>query len=1245
MKKRLMCYFLIPALIVSYSFTGSVSFGAVQRSGSAKSMLNSTIRSEKVSVGKRKQQNGKEYKEHQALVMFKSARRISSKKAARRAASNRLSGAGADRNDITILDAWDFKTDNKKLTDSSATDAGKRLVLAKSNNTGIEADKGVALIKSKKLTTKQLIKNLKKKKTVIFAEPNYKIRAYGHSNDTYSEYQWSYNQTNIASEWNDKPAGAGVTGSEKIVAVVDTGINYRHEDLHKNMWENDNFGVLKGEHGYDFVNGDIDPMDDNGHGTHCAGIIGAEGDNGAGISGVNKNIKLMALKILDGNGEGYASEEIAAYHYINKALDLKEPVTAINNSWGGEEESKIFAELVNIVGKKGAVSVCAAGNEANNNDEEPDYPANIDSPYNISVAATKQDGALASFSNYGRKTVDVAAPGVDILSTVSYDSYLPSIYSAGKLEETTKKDGGTVLFNKYDDMTSLDYKVWGTPQQMDINGAEKRIVTTNDDGENQVKLDTGENAFRNSGKSMKLEYKGLKGGDIAFISVPYKLETDTDGKIKSASHASFMAKASAPEYSGILGGSAFMVFDVPKSKLKNITAGNISDYEPNGYIISGRQDYWDHYDAELMEGQDLSKPIDEKDRALVLAVYAYIDGDYEIWVDDLAVSKEAKTASDNIEKKFGQYDYYSGTSMAAPFVTGTVALKKAELGEDCDMADLINETVSIADTDGKPLDNIASGGVLDFSRRPGKLGPRISDIIVNQQKKTINITGSGLGVNNLKVAFGTAGKEMHDADIEDQDNVKGHSVIVKDRKNWTNNILDVQVTGGGNKTYTKYGVYLVNGKKKHHLIKGAKGYKNGENMVTNGRYVYKTDSASDSIMCLDTKSRNIKNGFDTVSSLKIRKFFNEHTSESADTDMQFTGGLAYMNGNLYTVLEYGQTVNKNDEEENGDNESGNKFYLSEKKLARVNAATGAAKNLGKLPQELINTEDWTMASYNGKLYFMGGYTYSKSVKGLTKRVYVYDPSENKWSTGPSLPEGRAGGKALQTGNKLVYTLGCSEGQAGNGDSKIAPEDQQCPRTLVFNGRTWTESKRKLSPYVISKMAIYGGCKYTIFDACIGICRNGIMYGGLPVEDYGDTFVYNAGADKYVDTGYNFIFDIKQDECESIAAGSSVYSFDAKDAIYKIPVSSGLYTVRTSKNRKGGKGMVTRSVSTVPGSDVVIKVKAAKKNYIKYIKVDGKKIKLKKKVRVKILKFRRLVKNRTIKVVFKKARKKKKHVRP
>ena len=191
----------------------------------------------------------------------------------------------------------------------------------------------------------------------------------------------------------------------------------------------------------------------------------------------------------------------------------------------------------------------------------------------------------------------------------------------------------------------------------------------------------------------------------------------------------------------------------------------------------------------------------------------------------------------------------------------------------------------------------------------------------------------------------------------------------------------------------------------------------------------------------------------------------------------------------------------------------------------------------------------------------------------------------------------------------------------------------------------SESKCKLSPYVISKMAIYGGCKYTIFDACIGICRNGIMYGGLPVEDYGDTFVYNAGADKYVDTGYNFIFDIKQDECESIAAGSSVYSFDAKDAIYKIPVSSGLYTVRTSKNRKGGKGMVTRSVSTVPGSDVVIKVKAAKKNYIKYIKVDGKKIKLKKKVRVKILKFRRLVKNRTIKVVFKKARKKKKHVRP
>ena len=102
------------------------------------------------------------------------------------------------------------------------------------------------------------------------------------------------------------------------------------------MWENTYQPKLRGEYGYDFANADTDPMDDEGHGTHCAGIIGAKGDNGVGVSGMNHNVKIMALKTLDDEGSGYEDDFVDAYNYINKALNLGVNIAAINNSWGGK---------------------------------------------------------------------------------------------------------------------------------------------------------------------------------------------------------------------------------------------------------------------------------------------------------------------------------------------------------------------------------------------------------------------------------------------------------------------------------------------------------------------------------------------------------------------------------------------------------------------------------------------------------------------------------------------------------------------------------------------------------------------------------------------------------------------------------------------------------------------------------------------------------------------------------------------
>ncbi len=121
---------------------------------------------------------------------------------------------------------------------------------------------------------------------------------------------------------------------------------------------------------------------------------------------------------------------MGAYNYIYKAQQLGVNVVAVNNSWGGasEEESEILKTLINMVGEKGAISVCAAGNDGMDNDTFESIPANIDSDYVISVAASNEKDELASFSNYGKKSVDIAAPGTDILSSVSYNCFNPSIY-------------------------------------------------------------------------------------------------------------------------------------------------------------------------------------------------------------------------------------------------------------------------------------------------------------------------------------------------------------------------------------------------------------------------------------------------------------------------------------------------------------------------------------------------------------------------------------------------------------------------------------------------------------------------------------------------------------------------------------------------------------------------------------------------------------------------------------------------
>ncbi len=263
---------------------------------------------------------------------------------------------------------------------------------------------------------------------VEYAEPNYIRRPFIVPDDPLFSQQWGLNKIDAPEAWeiiND--------ASSVVVAVIDTGVDYAHEDLSYNMWVNpkevagndlddDGNGYVDDIYGINAINGTGDPMDHHGHGTHVSGIIGATGNNGIGVTGVNWKIKIMALKFMDGSG-GALSDEIECIDYIIDMKQRGENIKGVNGSFGSSQFSQAEYHAIRLLQDYGIIFVAAAGNEGSNNDSNPVYPASYDLPNIIAVAATDQDDTLADFSNYGIRSVDLGAPGVNILSTIPRNGY------------------------------------------------------------------------------------------------------------------------------------------------------------------------------------------------------------------------------------------------------------------------------------------------------------------------------------------------------------------------------------------------------------------------------------------------------------------------------------------------------------------------------------------------------------------------------------------------------------------------------------------------------------------------------------------------------------------------------------------------------------------------------------------------------------------------------------------------------
>ncbi len=219
---------------------------------------------------------------------------------------------------------------------------------------------------------------------------------------------------------------------EVVVAVIDSGVDYRHQDLIENMWErpsnidayyDEQLGTADDQYGYDATWTTRDPMDQNGHGTHCAGIIGADGNNDIGIAGINWRVKIMPLKFISSSGTGTTKDAIEAINYVINRNKAGVNVRIISASWGSTRRSKALEDVIRAAGDAGITFIAASGNASANADRSPHYPASFDLPNVISVAALNRNDELASFSNFGAKRVHIAAPGAEILSTWLNDDF------------------------------------------------------------------------------------------------------------------------------------------------------------------------------------------------------------------------------------------------------------------------------------------------------------------------------------------------------------------------------------------------------------------------------------------------------------------------------------------------------------------------------------------------------------------------------------------------------------------------------------------------------------------------------------------------------------------------------------------------------------------------------------------------------------------------------------------------------
>ncbi|WP_195268114.1 S8 family serine peptidase [Eubacterium sp. 1001713B170207_170306_E7] len=528
------------------------------------------------------------------------------------------------------------------------------------------AGAAIALVRSETLSTNALIDALESSGTVLYAEPNYSFSVSEAPAATAIEeyldmtpYQWAYKNTGTLGGaagmdmgiegWNETPEASG---AETVVAVLDTGIDYTHPDLAASMWTRPaGMDIGGGTYGYNAAGtntaGDpydeTDPMDDMSHGTHCAGIIAA-GWNGHGTSGASAKTRLMAVKSGNDAGAFSSASILKGFGYIQSACRAGVKVAAVNNSWGGQYSGIALNEAITALGELGVVSVFASGNETTNCDENSTTVWGLKSnPYVIAVNALDNRGKMAYFSNYGARSTDIAAPGVNILST----------YPMSMARYKTRLADDNALYNGFEVQETPSFHF--EPLYPDQTTEVVRDSYARD-GVSSLRLGTttvavGDKTLDVAGiKSEPEDLSGL-GQKPAYLSVP----AFTDIPAGHSPDAVILAVSASVQSTT---GEFVPLYNAaqPDQPLAQDMAGLWTD---NTFILPENTD-WANFTIQVeVNVLDMASP----ENPVTLPALVYLDA--------IGAGSQSVPYADS-----------SGTSMAAPAVTGEVALLAARYPED-----------------------------------------------------------------------------------------------------------------------------------------------------------------------------------------------------------------------------------------------------------------------------------------------------------------------------------------------------------------------------------------------------------------------------------------------------------------------------------------------------------------------------------------------------------------------------------